>query len=505
MDTNEAEAKSDEVQSKPPAFDCDMIIVCLVLEIKKPNRVVMRNMRCFATVNDTIKACNIIIQRHQLDQRLSEQTWSKLLAFTKWRAKNQDTAINEFDEYYDDYTVDGEKLDDNILYILRKIEATHGDRRKQDKIFTMIDLQKIDEETVNKKKRPAQEKENPLLQILRKIEEKQDKMFTMIDLQKIDEETVNTKKRPAQEKENSLSKKRNQPKREESNPALKEKIHNMNNSTLSDLAARNLMDTNKPETKRDEVPSKRPVFDDEMLVVCCALEITPQEKTTMRNMVCFDTVDRTIKACNLIIRRHQLDERLSAWTWSKLLRFSKWRAKNQDAAISDFYSIMVDKYLRNGRKHGRKLDDDILYITRKRLQSPTGGIMQGKVFTVIDLQKIERPAFGYENDLTDDIYRHILSYAADGNIVSRLCELQLISHKWYDIVMSETCSSESWDMAFKQKFSCYGVLYPGSFDGPYMHTRNDCMNFWPRNRLEADLISVYNERPSLFLGPDFWT
>ena len=413
MDTNEAEAKSDEVQSKPPAFDCDMIIVCLVLEITKPNRVVMRNMRCFATVNDTIKACNIIIQRHQLDQRLSEQTWSKLLAFTKWRAKNQDTAINEFDEYYDDYTVGGEKLDDNILYILRKIEATHGDRRKQDKIFTMIDLQKIDEETDN------------------------------------------TKKRPAQEKENSLSKKRNQPKREESNPALKEKIHNMNNSTLSDLAARNLMDTNKPETKRDEVPSKRPAFDDEMLVVCCALEITPQEKTTMRNMRCFDTVDRTIKACNLIIRRHQLDERLSARTWSKLLRFSKWRAKNQDAAISDFYSIMVDNY--NEYLGDRVFyDDDILYITRKRLQSPTGGIMQGKVFTVIDLQKIERPAFGYENDLTDDIYRNILSYAADGNIVSRLCELQLISHKWYDIVMSQTCSSESWDMAFKQKFSSLG-------------------------------------------------
>ena len=283
-----------------------------------------------------------------------------------------------------------------------------------------------------------------------------------------DEETFNTKKRPAQEKENSLSKKRNQPKREESNPALKEKIHNMNNSTLSDLAARNLMDTNKPETKRDEVPSKRPAFDDEMLVVCCALEITPQEKTTMRNMRCFDTVDRTIKACNLIIRRHQLDERLSAWTWSKLLRFSKWRAKNQDAAINEFYSIMLDNY-NEYLGNGRKLDDDILYITRKRLQSPTGGIMQGKVFTVIDLQKIERPAFGYEYDLTDDLCGNILSYAADGNIVSRLCELQLISHKWYNIVMSETCSSESWDMAFRQKF-------PGLFEGPRMHTRKDCMN-----------------------------
>jgi len=157
-----------------------------------------------------------------------------------------------------------------------------------------------------------------------------------------------------------------------------------------------------------------------------------------------------------------------------------------------------NEYLGNGRK----LDDDILYFGRKRLQSPTGDcIMQGKVFTVIDLQKIERPAFGYENDLTDDIYRTILSYAADGHIVSRLCELQLISHKWYDIVMSETCSSESWDMAFKQKFSCFGVVYPGSFDGPYMHTRNDCMNAWPRNRLQAVLISVYN----LITKPDFWT
>ena len=176
MDTNEAEAKSDEVQSKPPAFDPEMRVVCYVLDITKTYKMVMRNMRCFATVDDTIKACNIIIQRHQLDQRLSEQTWSKLLLFTKWRAKNQDTAIHLFLDYYDDYTVDGEKLDDNIMYILRKIEATHGDRRKQDKIFTMIDLQKIDEETVNKKKRPAQEKENSLLHVLRKIEEKQDKM-----------------------------------------------------------------------------------------------------------------------------------------------------------------------------------------------------------------------------------------------------------------------------------------------------------------------------------------
>ena len=52
-------------------------------------------------------------------------------------------------------------------------------------------------------------------------------------------------------------------------------------------------------------------------------------------------------------------------------------------------------------------------------------------------------------DLSDDLCGNILSYAADGIIVSRLCELQLISHKWYNIVMSETCSSESWDMAFK--------------------------------------------------------
>ena len=49
------------------------------------------------------------------------------------------------------------------------------------------------------------------------------------------------------------------------------------------------------------------------------------------------------------------------------------------------------------------------------------------------------------------------------------CEFQLISHKWYDIVMSQTCSSESWDMAFKQKF-------PGLFEGPRIHTRKDCMN-----------------------------
>ena len=116
-------------------------------------------------------------------------------------------------------------------------------------------------------------------------------------------------------------------------------------------------------------------------------------------------------------------------------------------------------------------------------------------------QEHPRPAFGYEYDLTDDIYHNILSYAADGNIVSRLCELQLISHKWYDIVMSETCSSESWDMAFKQKFSCLGVVYPGLFDGPYMHTRNDCMNLWPRNRLQAVLISVYN----LITQPGFWS
>ncbi len=116
-------------------------------------------------------------------------------------------------------------------------------------------------------------------------------------------------------------------------------------------------------------------------------------------------------------------------------------------------------------------------------------------------QEHPRPAFGYEYDLTDDLCGNILSYAADGNIVSRLCELQLISHKWYDIVMSETCSSESWDMAFKQKFSCLGVVYPGSFDGPYMHTRNDCMNLWPRNRLQAVLISVYN----LITKPDFWS
>ena len=162
MDTNEPEAKRDEVQLKPLAFDDEMLVVCYVLDITVHYKMVMRNMRCFATVDDTIKACNIIIQRHQLDQRLSEQTWSKLLLFTKWRAKNQDTAIHLFLDYYDDYTVDGEKLDDNIMYILRKIEATHGDRRKQDKIFTMIDLQKIDEETVNKKKRPAQEKENSL-------------------------------------------------------------------------------------------------------------------------------------------------------------------------------------------------------------------------------------------------------------------------------------------------------------------------------------------------------
>ena len=72
-------------------------------------------------------------------------------------------------------------------------------------------------------------------------------------------------------------------------------------------------------------------------------------------------------------------------------------------------------------------------------------------------------------DLSDDLCGNILSYAADGIIVSRLCELQLISHKWYNIVMSETCSSESWDMAFKQKF-------PGLFEGPRMHTRKDCMN-----------------------------
>ena len=84
-------------------------------------------------------------------------------------------------------------------------------------------------------------------------------------------------------------------------------------------------------------------------------------------------------------------------------------------------------------------------------------------------QEHPRPAFGYEYDLTDDLCGNILSYAADGNIVSRLCELQLISHKWYNIVMSETCSSESWDMAFRQKF-------PGLFEGPRMHTRKDCMN-----------------------------
>lgn len=80
-----------------------------------------------------------------------------------------------------------------------------------------------------------------------------------------------------------------------------------------------------------------------------------------------------------------------------------------------------------------------------------------------------RPAFGYEYDLTDDSCGNILSYAADGNIASRLCELRLISHKWNAIVMSETCSSESWDMAFKQKF-------PGLFEGPRIHTRKDCMN-----------------------------
>ena len=97
LERTKEEAKRDEVQSKPPEFDNEMVVVCYVLEIAHETQTVMRKMRCFATVDDTIKAC------HQLDQRLSEWTWSKLLVFAKWRAKNQDADIGEFEDYYDDY------------------------------------------------------------------------------------------------------------------------------------------------------------------------------------------------------------------------------------------------------------------------------------------------------------------------------------------------------------------------------------------------------------------
>jgi hypothetical protein len=53
-----------------------------------------------------LKSFDIIIRSHQLDQRLSEWTWSKLLVFAKWRAKNQDAAIGEFEDYYDDYIIE---------------------------------------------------------------------------------------------------------------------------------------------------------------------------------------------------------------------------------------------------------------------------------------------------------------------------------------------------------------------------------------------------------------
>ena len=116
----------------------------------------------------------------------------------------------------------------------------------------------------------------------------------------------------------------------------------MNNSISSDLAARKLMDRNKPEEKRDEVQSKPPAFDDEMSRVCYALDITKHTRTVMRKMRCFATVDDTIKAC------HQLDQRLSEWTWSKLLVFAKWRAKNQDADIGEFEDYYDDYLFESG-------------------------------------------------------------------------------------------------------------------------------------------------------------
>ena len=52
IDAFEPEAKRDEVQLKPPAFDDEMLVVCYVLDITVHYKMVMRNMRCFAPTYD---------------------------------------------------------------------------------------------------------------------------------------------------------------------------------------------------------------------------------------------------------------------------------------------------------------------------------------------------------------------------------------------------------------------------------------------------------------------
>lgn len=67
------------------------------------------------------------------------------------------------------------------------------------------------------------------------------------------------------------------------------------------------------------------------------------------------------------------------------------------------------------------------------------------------------------NDLPDDLHIKIISYAADGNIASRLCDFQTLYRKWDTIIREDSV----WEKACAQKFS-------GIFQGAC--TRQDFIN-----------------------------
>ena len=61
-------------------------------------------------------------------------------------------------------------------------------------------------------------------------------------------------------------------------------------------------------------------------------------------------------------------------------------------------------------------------------------------------------AFGFNQDMTDDLGGNILSFVASEHIASRLCDFKLVSRKWKHVVRGK-CRSEPWEMAHKHKFN----------------------------------------------------